>query len=100
MDNPKLESLIEYLHAALETIYELKSKNSTYDNETSATTSSIYMRTGTLYPWYELKKWYNRHNYTPKHICRYGIKTNSYPASAWKECFNIDLDALPESSLL
>lgn len=100
MDNQKLDTLIEYLQSALEGLYELKNTDNPYENELSATTTTIYLKTGTLYPWQELKKWCNRHSFTPKQITKYGLKANSYPASAWMDCFGIDLSDLSESGAL
>lgn len=100
MDNTKLDTLIEYLQSALEGLYELRDADNKYDKEVSATTTTVYMKTRFLYNWQELKKWCNRHNYTPKKIEKYGLMTNSYPASAWKDCFNIDLVELSKNTSL
>ncbi|WP_432481714.1 hypothetical protein [Moraxella sp. ZY200743] len=100
MNTAQLDTLIGYLNSALETLQELKQQDNKYDKEISATTTTVYLKTGFLYPWAELKKWCNRNNYTPKKIEKYGLLSNSYPASAWKDCFGIDLVELSSNSPL
>lgn len=100
MNNQKLDILINYLQSFSEELQKLKSTNSPYENELSATTTTIYLKTGTLYPWHELKKWCKRHSFTPKQITKYGLKANSYPASAWRDCYGIDLTDLSKSKAL
>lgn len=106
MTNQKIDTLLEYLQSAVETLQELRASqndaiHSKLSDELSATTTSVYLRTGVLYSWKELKRWCNAHHFQPKKLDHYGLSINSYPASAWKEVFDINLDTvmtLPETT--
>lgn len=68
MNTSKLDTLIDYFQSILEGLYELKSQESTYNDEISATTATVYLKTGVLYKWHKLNRWCKTHGHTPKQI--------------------------------
>ena len=95
MTPTKIDLLISTFQDAITVLTEMKEAVNEPKpmalQESSASTTEVYLRTEILYPWSKLKKWCKQNNIQPVKKDYYGLMINHYPASAWLEVFGLDI---------